>query len=548
MSDDLYGPSFKPRDKHDNGINGEAEAVQFAKGVELRKSHLKFTPQAADESNDPDKFWCRDEVDSILPSHKGFITDVIYHYRGHEVSKLFMYWASLIAIAGVVKREAYLANGNGRLFTNLYLLIVGDSGSAKNTVTDFVKSMLDYFEHAVMEATSDEYIPEMKRVDAVTSGATRAGLQEAMKPANKRGKKTITMRDAYGNPIIKKNGQPAEYFQTSEITIVQEEMSVFLNRQQFLDDLLPWLINMYDPKDREEVLTRNGGREEFRNILVNMVGNTTPVALKDTLPAGVQSDGFLSRCLLIYQSYTDHMFPDIRIPDMAPTQDDLKRNLGWIAATTFVQYDLTPEAKEWFNKWYEVKWNEVRASGVLAGLKSRHKVMIKKIAALIRWQRYERNDRLIHLEDMIDASKLIELTVSLSTPLYMMLLDPKASEKTLKIEETLRKMGMASRVELAMTTHTLSEDMTYAMKRLFAEGLVEVEAFLNGKWNKSKGGPTHNPKERYIWKGRQRSKYADLPKLADKRRKPIPLEEDTKNGHHPTASEETYLVTGKADR
>lgn len=551
MGDDIFGPSFKPRGKDENGINIETDAVAFAKRVEVGPSHLKFTPYPTVEETGDDRFWEPDVVDGSLPTEPGFATDVIHHYRGHEVSKLFMYWGSLMAIAMAVKREAWMVHGNGRLFTNLYTIIVGDSGSSKNTVTDFLKNILDYFEYAVMDATTDPYIPQMKMVDPVTSGATRAGFQQAMKPENKRGPRKIAILDANGQQVIKKNGQPAEYFQTSEIGIVQEEMSVFLNRQMFLDDLLPWLLSVYDAKDRDEVISKNGGREEFRNILVNMVGNTTPVALKETLPTGVQSDGFLSRTVLIYHSHTDHMFPDIEIPAAAASFEELKRRLGWIAATTMGTYDLTPEAREWYKKWYEEKWNEVRLSGVLAGIKSRHRIIVKKLAALIRWQRYERKDRFIHLCDIMDAAKLLELTVAMATPLYMILLDPKASDKTLRVEEALRKAGTLTRVELGELTKVTFEDMRFAAQKLENEGLIRCERWANGRWNPHNANG--DPKERYIWKGKQRSRYADLVEAAKTRRPGPPRKEmevpkHGQNGHHPPAEAEAILSAPQADQ
>lgn len=506
--DDIFGPTFKPRGKNENGVNVEVDAIAFAKRVDAAPSHLKFTPQATVEETGADRFWKPDVIDGAVPSTPGFITDVIHHYRGREVSKFFMYWSALIAIAMAVKREAWMVQADERVFTNLYALIVGDSGSAKNTATSFLRNIFDYFEYAVMEATTDPYIPQMKMIDPVTSGATRAGFQQAMKPENKRGPRKVTILDANGNPIIKKNGQPAEYFQTSEIGIVQEEMSVFLNRQTFNDDLLPWLLSVYDPKDRDEVLSKGGGREEFRNILVSMLGNTTPVALKETLPAGVQSDGFLSRTILIYQSHTDHMFPRMRVPPQAASFDELKRRLGWIAATTFGEYEMSPEAEAWYCEWYEEKWIEVRASGIMSGIKGRHRVIVPKLAALIRWQRYERSDRLIHLEDIMDASKLLELTMAMSTPLYMVLLDSKSNDKTLKVEEAIRKVGVMTRAELVESTKVGTEDAFYAVRKLHSEGLIRCELWSNGRWNPQT--PSGNTKERYLWKGKDRSKYADV--------------------------------------
>lgn len=552
MGDDIFGPTFRPKGKNENGVNVETDAVAFATRIEATPSHLKFTPRATVEEEGGDCFWQPDSVDGILPTHGGFITDVIHHYRGHEVSKLFMYWAALMAIAMAVKREAWMIQADTRMFTNMYAFIVGDSGSGKNTATDFLRHIFDYFEYAVSDATTDPYIPQMKMIDPVTSGATRAGFQQAMLPEHKRGPRKVSILDANGNPVMKRNGQPAEYFQTSEIGIVQEEMSVFLNRQTFNDDLLPWLLSVYDPKDRDEVLSKGGGRQEFRNILVNMLGNTTTVALKDTLPAGVQSDGFLSRTILVYQSRTEHMFPDTIIPAQAAPFDELKRRLGWIAATTFGAYELSPDATKWFREWYEEKWNEVRLSGILAGIKSRHRVIIKKLAALIRWQRYERKDRLIHLEDIMDAAKLLELTTTMSTPLYMILLDPKSNDKTLRVEEAIRRAGVITRAELVESTKVATEDATYAIRKLHLEGLIRCEMLDKRRWV-----PCENPlgsiREKYIWKGRARGKYAqspDVPKARKPHQPHIYLEEEdaTKeetNGHRPDAEE--VLSSSQAD-
>jgi len=509
--DDIFDDSngIAPSEKGDLKINTEAQSRRFA-SLFGHLAHMTYMPEAADEDDDPEKFWLPDPADGVLPSQRGFITDVVYYYRGREVPKLFMIWSSLLCIAAAVKRDAWIDDADAKLFTNLYFLIVGDSGSSKNTATDFMAEMLDYFELHVKGVTNDINIPHFKVMNPFTNGATKAGLIDAMLPMNKREPGGWIPITPNGTPLDFEGSHPKQYYQTSEIAVIQEEMSTFMNRQLFMDDLLPWLIKAYDPKDRDGYSSRGGKRLELRNTLVNMAGNTTPVALKTTLPSGVQNDGFLSRTILVYQDHSDHEFARIRVPEGAPRKEDLKRNLAWIAATTWGAWTLTDEASAWYVRWYHENWTEVRSSGILSGLKTRHKVYVLKLAALIRWQRYDRSDQLIHLCDLTDAARLLEYTVSKATPLYMMLLDPKASDKTLKVEEIIRREGVISRRDLIEKSHVHGDDVIYAVSRLYGEGLIEVHIRPNAAKPFEKSKPCGDTRERYTWVGRKRSSYAEL--------------------------------------
>jgi hypothetical protein len=557
--DDIFDDSngIAPSEKGDLKINTEAQSRRFA-SLFSHLAHMTYMPEAADEDDDPEKFWLPDPADGVLPSQRGFITDVVYYYRGREVAKLFMIWASLFTMASAVKRDAWIDDEDEKLFTNLYFLIVGDSGSGKNTATDFMAEMLDYFESRVKEVTTDINIPHFKVINPFTNGATKAGLIDAMIPSNKREPGGWIPKRADGvTPLeLGPNGYPKQYFQTSEVPIVQEEMGTFMNRQLFMDDLLPWMIKAYDPKDRDGSNTRGGKRVELRNTLVNMAGNTTPVALKNTLPAGVQNDGFLSRTLLIYQDHSDHKFSRKKVPIGAPSKEDLGKRLAWIAATTWGSWGLTDEASEWYNKWYDQNWLEVRTSGILSGLKTRHRIYVLKLAALIRWQRYDRSDQLIHLTDLVDAARLLEYTVSKATPLYMMLLDPKASDKTLKVEEIIRRDGVITRRDLIEKSHVHGDDVIYAVSRLYGEGLIEVHIRPNAAKPFEKSKPCGDTRERYTWVGRKRSSYAELIESSEPtvRRKhqahhqneDYPKEE--LNGHHRAESEKAEKAVERAKK
>jgi hypothetical protein len=451
-------------------------------------------PVAYDESKDKNRFWDADPCDDVIPTVPGFVSDCTYYTRGCEVASLFVVWSSLFAIASAVKRDAWMKWRDSQLYANLYIMICAPAGAVKkNTAIDLAVDLLDYLDDDVREIANDPNIEGMKRINPFVSKASPEALITAMAPGAQRATEFV-FTDPNGNPIYGADGDPLKYYPRSEIAICQHEMISFVGKSSYMESLIPFLLNVYDAPLRWSNNTQVRGKEELREVLVNFIGGITPAALKLTLPEAATADGFLSRCLVVYQSHTEREYFRPVIPDGAPSKDELRKRLAWIAANTFGEWDFAPDAEDWARSWYHRYKQQLNVDGLLMGINSRKDTILYRVALLIRWARYDRSDRLVHVQDLIDAERLIFRTSCEAIGIHRMLLDSRGGDKSLKTEEFISRVKKISRTELIQRAHVPAEDAYYAVMRLASEGLIEIT--LDGKKiNES----LRNPKEIYQW-------------------------------------------------
>lgn len=433
-----------------------------------------YKPEPYWEEEDPDVFWEPDPCDDMLPDERGFLSDVIYHTRGREVPSLFMIWSSLFAICSVVKRDAWLKWADGKLFSNIYAMVCAPPGAAKkNTSIDMAINLMDYLDLAIEEIGGDDNVVRMKRINPFHSKATPEALVSMMVPENRRGE-DFDFEDHKGNPITGADGKVLRYYKGSELAICQHEMAALIGKQSYMEGIMEMLLNFYDCHDRWSYVTQGRGQEELQNIFVSFLAALTPTTLKASLPDAATGDGFMSRCMVVYQSFTERRFHKPIIPDGAPDKAELRRRLAWIAANTFGEWEFTPEADAWIQQWYKSFKDQLSIDGMYMGLKSRWDMMLYKLAMLIRWQRYERKDRLITVQDCIDAEHILRRTFQESAPIYRMILATGMSDRGLKVEEYLAKVGEASRSTVIKNVHVAAVDLDPALELMIQEGRVEV--------------------------------------------------------------------------
>jgi hypothetical protein len=314
-----------------------------------------------------------------------------------------------------------------------------------------------------------------------------------MMPENQRGK-AFEFVEENGDVMVDDEGNALRYNLSSEIAICQPEFCSFAGKSSYMEGLIPYLLNMFDAPKRWARVTKNSGTEVLEDVLVNMIGGSAPAAVKESLPVPATADGFLSRCLIVYQSSTSKEYFKPTIPDLAPTMLELRKRLAWIASNTFGEWEFSDEAEAWLSHWYHQYKVQLLSDGLFMGVKSRLDVIMYRVATLIRWQRYERDDNLVHLRDVQDAEKLLTKTFREAIPMYRMLFDRKASDKSLKVEEHIKRVKHVDRMSLIRNAHVPAEEAYYAVERLKSEGLITIT--LN---NVEQDESTRSPKEIYHW-------------------------------------------------
>jgi hypothetical protein len=185
------------------------------------------------------------------------------------------------------------------------------------------------------------------------------------------------------------------------------------------------------------------------------------------------------------------------IPKYAPSTTELAKRLAWIAENTVGEYDLSPEADAYMEGWYQFFSKKKRENPAFMAAWSRMDINVYKTALLMRAQRYNCDDKVISLEDVQDAIRLLDLTYSSFPFLMSQISSDDFVVATSTIEHWLQTKGRATRVRLLQSTRVNSEIASWAITELVQRGSVKV--WFGDKPSTIQGRST----EVYEWTGVQ---------------------------------------------
>jgi len=441
------------------------------------------------EEDDPDRFWVRDLYDNAIPKQKGFITDLIYHMRGMEVPTMFTIWSALWLLSTVIKREAWLKWYPRPLYPNLYIVLAAPAGFKKSVTIDeigipIVEQMQKYIAHP--------NVRRMKSIHIVKDKMTPEALLDAMLPGNKKGKASFVLVDDGGDPIVDQHNRPIRYKATSEIGIVLSEMTSSIGKRSYTEGFVEILLDLYNPKDGWEWRTKGEGLKRFNRTYLSLLAATTPTAFKESVPKVAAGDGFLSRCVVVYQNITNRRYSIPRPVEGAPSLEELSMRLAWIAENGLGEYSLSKEAFDVYDWWYRDHKDFIDEHDNESGLRGRMDINLLKVATLLRVQRYDNNPpQVITVDDINDAINLVHITYGMSAELLGELGDElrRDAERVMRI---LDKHKSLTRIEVMRKSHIPVDDFNQIVDYLSQVG--EITISIDGR---VKSYPSKNGNEVY---------------------------------------------------
>jgi len=447
-------------------------------------------PTPYDEDKDPDKFWNKDLSDDAIPSQKGFLTDMIYYMRGMEVPTLYTIWSGLFLLSTCVKREAYVKWYPNNMFGNIYAILAGPAGGRKSTTIDdigmpIIKRMQKYIEN--------ENIRKMKTINIVKDKMTPESLLNSMLPSEKEGVQSFSFKDPAGNVIINpKTNKPLRYKATSEAGIVLSEMASSIGKRSYTEGFIEVLLDLYNPRDTWDWTTIARGKKQLQRTYLSMLAATTPTGFKNSIPAAALGDGFLSRCILVYQPCNNRRFSIPREVKNGPTMDELSKRLAWICEQSLGEYSLSGEAFAEYDRWYHMFRDHLEANPAEQGFRSRLNINVLKVAFLLRLNRYTVDDKIISKQDIRDAIQLLNYTYARSAELILDLTSADFKDDSRKIMNVLRKYKAVTRTDMLRKTHIPAKDLNSVIDYMAQDGALTIS--LDGN---VRTYPTSNGNEIY---------------------------------------------------
>ena len=346
-----------------------------------------------------------DNTSVILPKTRSWLTDVVYHMRGHETPEAFVLWTSLVMLSSALRRNTWYQHEGNPLFTNLYVLLVGPAGLVKKTTTtEFGQRLLKQYNLQWIKGSGISYKP-IKYVEVISDDYTSESvIQRLSRSARKK-----NLKDEEGKPLEDDKKNLLHYYEDSSCLIVADELSSTL-RSKYQRGNLDFLKAVYSNKTVHEHGTKNAGMHTMRNLHTNFIGNTT-LDTFTTIPHEVYVDGFMSRMIVVYEFTTDKIIPDAFIPTGTASQEELSKGLTHVTLLHQGAMRPTVEAVQWYEDWYYNKRLEMQDNPDLAGILSRQQLFIRKIATLLAAAEYT-DDNDVHLRHFLDADRILRYTYS----------------------------------------------------------------------------------------------------------------------------------------
>lgn len=467
----------------------KAEVKKEAKGILgplVKSKKIPFEPVKEDPMQvrmDTDEFM-------FMPEQKSWFTDYISATRGFETPTFATLWSALWIMSTATARCMALRwFRNKPLFPNLYVFIVAPPGRCKkSTAADWGSQiLLTLGEEFKEESAENSIMRTLVDFNWVFNKATGDAIISTMKP------KTQT---------ILLNNRVYTYTRGSHVAICASELTTFVNKKKYNTGLIDMLTDLYDCKEKSNIITLTRGTEEVEDVYATMFGATTPDGLKMSIPEEAFGEGFMSRVVVAYVARSERRFA---MPSdgtgNALTQEDIRKRLAWILMKGRGEYTLDDEALEWWEEWYnnwrdEIDTEEIEDNVSMA--RYRFDVLLLKVALLFRLGEYSHGFK-IRKENLLDAERLLKYTFDHAGGIVERAVENQFDTIVRWVADYIKTSPerKCSRLQLsraAMGKKFRSPDIINALQELIDTGLVE--AIRNGT---SYSTPTRDKDEIYRW-------------------------------------------------
>lgn len=283
-----------------------------------------------------------------------------------EPSPQFRLWVGISVIAACLQRKCYLPWGMFDIYPNLYIVLVGPSGSRKGTAMGPGYKMLSELgiKMSAEAITREALIRDLKK-------STSTQIQE-----------------------------DSSIYLHSSLTIYSQELTVFLgyNNIQLMADLCDW----FDCRDKWTYRTKNMGEDEIIGVWVNLIGATTPDLLQSSLPRDAIGGGLTARMILVYapRKYKTVIMP-FEDEEAKKLRSHLLHDLEKISVMSG-PFTVTKAFMDEWSSWYGAQdkvspFDDVRLSGYV----ERRPMHVLKLSMIMSASRS--SDMVIDRQDIINA-------------------------------------------------------------------------------------------------------------------------------------------------
>ena len=236
--------------------------------------------------------------------------------------EIYRKWSGISLVAGAMERKVWVKTGMNRTYCNLYVLLVGPSGTGKfivETVRTFWNDTKDPFTQA-------------KAFHVASDSLTKASLIDALGRARQ--------------VKLNERGESMEYH---SMLVASEEFKVLLPAYDM--EYIGTLERIWNsPPKHVEERRFNVKLVEIANPQLNILAGVQPSYFATVFPEEVWSTGLSRRIVMVYSAERKIRDPFTEYPDPDELRQRILTKLGRISVM-WGELRWFPDAKKYYQEW-----------------------------------------------------------------------------------------------------------------------------------------------------------------------------------------------------
>lgn len=303
-----------------------------------------------------------------------WVTAYLKYSDTTEPAETFRLWTAISVIAACLQRKCKLEWGTLTFYPNMYVVLIGPSGSRKGTAMSPGLKLI-----------------EDLNIKVAAEAITREALIRELKNANQSDQDLVSGTLSFH----------------SSLTIWAQELTVFLgyNNLQLMSDLCDW----FDCRNKWTYRTKNMGSDEIVGVFVNLFGGTTPSLIRSAMPLDAIGGGLTSRIIFVFEEGVERCQPQ---PFLTPAQlglyEQLKMDLERIYSMRG-EFKVTKEFLDDWTDWYVSQHNRDPFEDTghrFEGYFRRRPVHVMKLSMILNASRTDR--MIVEVSDLHRAIQTLE--------------------------------------------------------------------------------------------------------------------------------------------
>lgn len=224
-----------------------------------------------------------------------FISDFLEFTKEAESPTQFLRWSAIGCIGAVLRDNVYIDANFGRVYPNLYVILVARSGACRKGLPLKVTKSL------ISKVNNTKIIDGRTSIQAVVAELAKNYTQHTP------GGKGYVVQGASG-------------------LLYTEELAAFM-----VDDkaTIPILTDLYDYREEWTNHLKSSDTERLKNVCLSMIAASNETFLKEVYTKSALYGGLLGRTVIIYEQKRRHKNAGIRRSTSTVKPEDLIDHLPW---------------------------------------------------------------------------------------------------------------------------------------------------------------------------------------------------------------------------